>query len=104
MEGGSRDWACHPCAQTFDMIGLSQCWCCLMPMGMWLHTWTCNGLLAGSCILMPQKARVTPAFAPRPQLFCYTSLTALGVWATHNQPWLTDTSQLWAGWPNQAMT
>jgi len=38
------------------------------------------------------------------QLMFYSCLTALGVWATHSQPWLWDTQQLWSGWPNQVMT
>ena len=45
-------------------------------------------------------------FSPLPcmQLFCYASFALLGVWATYNQPWLTDTKQLWAGWPHHTMT
>ena len=37
------------------------------------------------------------------QLTVYSSLLALGIYALYDQPWLTDSSAFWVGWPDQSI-
>ena len=36
-----------------------------------------------------------------PQFCVYATTFSIGVYAIHDEPWLTDTSYYWRGWPNQ---
>ncbi len=35
------------------------------------------------------------------QLTVYATLLALGLYALHDQPYLTDSTEFWTGWPSQ---
>ena len=37
------------------------------------------------------------------QLTVYSALLALGTYALHDQPWLTNSRALWEGWPHQSI-
>lgn len=62
----------------------------------------CCGTYVAGCFVWYFKSI---AFVCVPlQLFCYSTMTAVGISAVYNQPWLWDTRQCWYGWPEQQMT
>ena len=37
------------------------------------------------------------------QLTVYSALLALGTYALHDQPWISDSRAFWEGWPDQSI-